>query len=1115
MSVLNDWSKPYHPEKATNQQLADDWRLFIAAIANLDAGKNEPFSYDDIYSLATACLKEIIKRVKKGEMNFSISEKKSPPYEKLWNAVSKRVKLSNFSILTEALPTEAIYLVSPHAELIAAGRKTMIVKSRDFSNKCNKSLILCSSGLCFGTLKMKKPRKVSRNALDQFHHLHHITPEEIREWWPDVDQFYLYELYDVVIWDQPRHAEIPQGVQTFIKNVKFIDSIKNDELEEELSKKDCATCDLEICSEECFNAHPGSIIALSKLLKSLDVKAHLITGESESDQLAPVNPSGNELGEEITLEEVMPYFKSFYRTKSYVSLVGGLCTQGKTKGDIDIFINSTFRDLVTEFRIIRMFPPEYWFRFHFHYPRELESHPGIFTNHIILFHEFIERVKDPKLVLMSSPKNLVMFKFAPLLKPAHGHYKGEEYSIDKLIEVVNAKPEWYEKGIYVEKKFDGVHVRCDVSDSDVIIFSEEGNEITKNLPTLRDELASVAKNHKIIVVGELEFWKDEKHQSRQQTTAIIHTKEVHPDEKNVILNVFDCLYYDKGIHNEPHSERLKFFKKIKDSDHIKKVGFMLVHKEAELRKAVEYYSALPGSEGAYLKRADFPYELDGKSLLNLKYKNTFSIDAKVIEIHKVKDAEAYNYLCVIGEEIPIGRTYNTSIKVGEGDIIKVEFVNLSQYHDPDTGKTWFNWWSPRPILARPDKKQPDSVDTAKKLVEASHGEIKPKPWPKRYLKDSDPYLIYPDHDKKWKGIVHCHGRGKSVHLDFRCQMNPKFATGWTLYIPKGLSKVPANYAEFKQLVDAEIMPLVKDTLSNPLKKFNCGKKAPEPIEWLSYQGMVQPGEIGATKNEPGFFYIIDSFEVQFGAQKSYFHCYFCDGKIFKGRLVFRLLKNREEWKKTSEGLMTWMAFNALKSPTPYVLSTRAVQKQWVPPMNASALPRNIRSKIPDKFQYWKAKDNRRQIRDELVAEIKKKLIKLDSASRGQFKFLKQTWRGQKVIREGPSRTQFYFVLKRNDDYFALAVNSDLSTSTSATGVSFPHAAALLNAEGSIPPGSKLNPTKATPSSIEVVDSGPALIFLSEAKFLKFALKGKKLKGAWVASKQEGSDMWSVSKSESK
>ena len=244
--------------------------------------------------------------------------------------------------------------------------------------------------------------------------------------------------------------------------------------------------------------------------------------------------------------------------------------------------------------------------------------------------------------------------------------------------------------------------------------------------------------------------------------------------------------------------------------------------------------------------------------------------------------------------------------------------------------------------------------------------------------DTDPYLVYPDETKKWKGMCHSHIRGRSVHLDFRLQISKDYMIGWTLYIPKGLSKDPETFAEAKALNEKEIMPIVRETMSNSTKKFNCGPKEElPPIEWATYKGTVQPGVIGATKHEHGHFIIIDSFEVQYGASKTYFHEYFCDGKIFKGRIVFRLLKNKKEWKKTDEGLMTWMMFNALKSPTPYVLSTRAVNKKWVPPYNNSALPRNIRNKIPGRFQYWKIKDasRRREARDELVSEIKKKLLK--------------------------------------------------------------------------------------------------------------------------------------------
>lgn len=383
--------------------------------------------------------------------------------------------------------------------------------------------------------------------------------------------------------------------------------------------------------------------------------------------------------------------------------------------------------------------------------------------------------------------------------------------------------------------------------------------------------------------------------------------------------------------------------------------------------------------------------------------------------------------------------------------------------------------------------------------------------------DADTHLVYPDESKKYKGMVHIHGRGKSVHGDVRFQISEEWAIGWTLYIPKGLSKTPESFAEFKRLVDAEIMPIIKEKLSDPTKKFNCSPKKREPIEWLKYEGMVEKGGIGATKHEAGFFYIIDSFDVEYGCSKSYYHEIFTENaKLFKGRITFRLLENKEEWKQTGEGLMTWMMGKS-KSQIPYTITTRAVKKKWVPPFEASALPRNIRNKVPEKYAYWKIKDTRkrRELRDELVEEIKKKQVKLDAISQGdaEFKFIKQTWRGQKVIREGPSRTLYYVILKQDKSYFSLALNTSLLSSETAAGLPFSHPIPLWIAKGEIEPGTKLNPTKATPSKIEVLDQGKATVLI-EDKVKKFILKGKKIKGVWIAFQQEGSNLWTIQKSES-
>ena len=840
----------------------------------------------------------------------------------------------------------------------------------------------------------------------------------------------------------------------------------------------------------------------------------------DDEELAPVNSSGNKEGKEITLEGILPYFKSFYKAKPYVSLVGGLANNGKTKGDIDVFIRNNKEDVATEFRIYRMFPDELRSRIHILYPTD--DNPGVYTNYIDLFDLKLEGRNVKHVELMSAideRKGIKLFTFTKLLKPAHGRFKGELYSIDSLIELVNKKPEWYEKGIYVQKKFDGVHVRCDVQRNDVKIWTEEGNDITSKLPTLRAALGKASKGNAMALVGELEYWTDKGHQSRQRTTAIIHKKEVDPKEKKIVLNVFDMLFYNKeDIHKKPYSERLEYLKRIERSGVVKSVRSDLVGNERGLRAAVKEYAGKPGSEGAYLKRADFPYELDGKTMLNLKYKNTFTIDAEVQDVHEVKGGKSWNYGCSIkdvsGRDVAIGRTYNTGIKLKVGDIVKVEFVNLNKYFDTKQKKVWYNWWSPRVIMAREDKKRPDNVDTADKLVKASRGEDKDR---KSNIKlDADVYMSPPDEDKTWLGMLHIHGRGKSVHGDLRFQVSKDWAIGWTLYIPKGLSKVPGSYSEFVELVKKEIMPVVEAKLKDPTKRFNCGKKHPEPAEWLDYKGMVEPGEVGATKNEPGFFYIADRFNVEFGAQKPHYHEYFCDGKLIKGRFCIRLLENKEEWKKTGEGLMTWMAV-ATKEKTPYVISRRAVTKKWIPGFGHSALPKKLRLKVPETYRYWRYRETskQREVRDQLVEDLSKKLMKEDALGPAIYKVFRQTWKGPTVVREGPSRTRYYFAIcqdTKGSVKFALATQNNPLENKELACVTFTEATALCALDAKVTevkPRSKLNTTEDTPSKIELIERGRASI-LANTNFRRFRLKDGKLEGTWIAfQREEGSTIWTL------
>ncbi len=90
--------------------------------------------------------------------------------------------------------------------------------------------------------------------------------------------------------------------------------------------------------------------------------------EREKADDAGVAPSGEELGEEITLEQVLGHLRSFKVRRPVAYIVGGLANNGRTKNDIDILVKgpmSAELRQVIQFRIGRMLPPALSRRIHF------------------------------------------------------------------------------------------------------------------------------------------------------------------------------------------------------------------------------------------------------------------------------------------------------------------------------------------------------------------------------------------------------------------------------------------------------------------------------------------------------------------------------------------------------------------------------------------------------------------------------------------------------------------------------------------------------------------------------------------------------------------------------
>jgi len=238
--------------------------------------------------------------------------------------------------------------------------------------------------------------------------------------------------------------------------------------------------------------------------------------------------------------------------------------------------------------------------------------------------------------------------------------------------------------------------------------------------------------------------------------------------------------------------------------------------------------------------------------------------------------------------------------------------------------------------------------------------------------------IYPNYNKKWKFILQAHIRGRSVHLDFRYEVIKNHVLyGWTIAAIKSLPNEPSNLAEAKKLVYDKVPALKKD-FENPLNKYVCIQKQPQPFQWIMIDNTTfGSGELGGTSEKSGYMFALDKGLIEYGALKSYFYEYWLHGekKLMDGRFIVRSLANI--WKqraidegddiKTGKGLKVNMCWFADEND-PYVLSDRAVEKGWMPPLHVSALPKYIMSQIKNEFRFWHmdTEESAKKIRHNLI-----------------------------------------------------------------------------------------------------------------------------------------------------
>ncbi|GAF70832.1 unnamed protein product, partial [marine sediment metagenome] len=313
---------------------------------------------------------------------------------------------------------------------------------------------------------------------------------------------------------------------------------------------------------------------------------------------------------------------------------------------------------------------------------------------------------------------------------------------------------------------------------------------------------------------------------------------------------------------------------------------------------------------------------------------------------------------------------------------------------------------------------------------------------------ADPYLTYPDENKTWKFVLQFHIRGLSVHADFRSEISKTQLIGWTWDLGKSLikpmlrrvkpsilaqvgltkqqigsmtiSEISAKLnstAEGKKLRKALSLKTqdltskqlktmswelwreeVEPILNDPKRKILTQRKAPEPHEWLKYEGEIPAGAVGATAELEGQFLIMDEGTIEYGAQKSYYHEYFLHGKHLNGRFFVRRLATRPKWQVKQP--FAWMTFRGKPMERPYTISKRAVDRSWMPPKGISAIPKEIRQQVPEEYQYWH-KPNSKKVRDDLVEAMRNRQVSI-KLQRGLRFAVKRVWhKGPEVVRGVP------------------------------------------------------------------------------------------------------------------
>lgn len=490
-------------------------------------------------------------------------------------------------------------------------------------------------------------------------------------------------------------------------------------------------------------------------------------------QYAPVNPSGNIQGPPISLSDFEPHFRDFLAASPVIWAVGGIVEHDSTVNDCDILCSfPTEEELqrIIDFRLFRMLPEDIADRASFLHEQRGSTSP--FTDCLPLYRLKLERIPDAEIIRMSEAEmsfaeivlrakgakkqereanismredRVVLGRYFKAMKPYKIAPPLERQSIDAFLAAI--EKEGIDPGWLSSKKFDGFRTTLHIKKGKLIrAYSDDGLDNTEKFPQAAAEAKDLWPDQDLVLDAEIEWlnYKRRQHMPREVAASYLRRKGVF-DDSSLCINVFDCIYLDKDIHNEPFSERWKKLKKLNFPQSTNAcpnkdyrwnlIPHYLSETIEEIREHTEKVSKAFGSEGNVAKKADSIHTLTGKRIGWIKWHRTSLLYGLVTDVFETKVEGVYNIEWSVDPgSYPIskkntrevrskkfllgGKTFATTLepKIGK-DIIQIELETLNFIHDKRSGTFDISAWAPRFLRIATDRKTPDSVaDAVKRAI---------------------------------------------------------------------------------------------------------------------------------------------------------------------------------------------------------------------------------------------------------------------------------------------------------------------------------------------------------------------------------------------------------------